>query len=65
MTSKPHKLLLLPGDGIGPEVMNEVKKLIKWLQSNTALSFDIQEDHIGGASYDAYGHPFADETLEI
>lgn len=58
------KLLLLPGDGIGPEVMAEVKKLIHWMSANGGPSFDIQEDHIGGSAYDAYGHPFADETLE-
>ncbi|MCD8520180.1 MAG: 3-isopropylmalate dehydrogenase [Alphaproteobacteria bacterium] len=57
-------ILLLPGDGIGPEVMAEVKKLIHWLAENGGPSFNIQEDHIGGSAYDAYGHPFADETLE-
>lgn len=59
-----QKLLLLPGDGIGPEIMAEVKKLIDWLQTNSELSFEIEEDEIGGASYDAYGHPFPDQTLE-
>jgi 3-isopropylmalate dehydrogenase len=63
-TAQPHKLLLLPGDGIGHEVMKEVKKLIHWIEANTSISFDVTEDHIGGASYDAYGHPFADQTLE-
>lgn len=59
-----HKLLLLPGDGIGHEVMAEVKKLIGWISANTDTHFDVTEDHIGGAAYDAYGHPFADQTLE-
>lgn len=59
-----HKLLLLPGDGIGHEVMAEVKKLIGWLNENSDLALECEEDHIGGASYDAYGHPFADQTLE-
>ncbi|MEM6781349.1 MAG: 3-isopropylmalate dehydrogenase [Pseudomonadota bacterium] len=62
MTS--HKLTLLPGDGIGPEAMAEVKKVIGWLEANTDLSFDIEEDDIGGAAYDRYGVPLADETLE-
>jgi 3-isopropylmalate dehydrogenase len=57
-------LLLLPGDGIGPEVMAEVKKLIAWMSANGGPSFNIEEDHIGGSAYDAYGHPFADQTLE-
>lgn len=61
---KTHNLLLLPGDGIGPEVMAEVKKIIDWLNENGLASFEYETDHIGGCAYDAYGHPFADETLE-
>ena len=61
--TKTHSLLLLPGDGIGPEVMAEVKKVIGWIEDNTDTKFAIEEDHIGGSAYDAYGHPFADETL--
>lgn len=64
MTQKTHKLLLLPGDGIGPEVMGEVEKLIGWLNTNGFAKFEIETDHIGGCAYDAYGHPFADQTLE-
>lgn len=59
-----HSLMILPGDGIGHEVMAEVKKVIHWVQSNTDLSFDITEDHLGGAAIDAYGVPLADSTLE-
>jgi 3-isopropylmalate dehydrogenase len=62
--SKPIKLVILPGDGIGPEVMAEVRKVIGWLESNEGLSFDITEDKIGGAAFDEYGVPFADSTLE-
>lgn len=64
MTLKTHKLLLLPGDGIGPEVMGEVEKLIGWMNDNGLASFEYESDHIGGCAYDAYGHPFADQTLE-
>lgn len=59
-----HKLVLLPGDGIGPEVMTEVKKVISWLENNTDIKFDMAEDHIGGAAIDAYDVPLSDETLE-
>jgi 3-isopropylmalate dehydrogenase len=62
--NKPIKLVILPGDGIGPEVMAEVRKVIGWLESNEGLSFDITEDKIGGAAFDEYGVPFADSTLE-
>ena len=62
--TKTHKLTLLPGDGIGPEVMTEVKKVIAFLQDINGLSFDITQDDIGGAAYERYGEPLADETLE-
>ena len=41
---KKRKILLLPGDGIGPEVISEVKKIIKWLNDNKSLDFEIEED---------------------
>ncbi|MCJ8138458.1 3-isopropylmalate dehydrogenase [Falsirhodobacter halotolerans] len=55
-------LLILPGDGIGPEVMAEVRKIIDWLGTQ-GTPFDVSEGLIGGASYDAFGVPLADETL--
>ncbi len=60
---KTYKLVLLPGDGIGPEVLAEVKKVIGWLQNNSGLSFDVTEDDLGGAAYNRYGVPLSDETL--
>jgi 3-isopropylmalate dehydrogenase len=62
--SKQFKLTLLPGDGIGPEVIGEVKKLIGWIEKKGRLSFELHEDKIGGSAYDAYGVPFADQTLD-
>ncbi|MCI5061134.1 MAG: 3-isopropylmalate dehydrogenase [Alphaproteobacteria bacterium] len=59
-----HTLTLLPGDGIGPEVMAEIEKLVDWLGENTPLSFTLHRDDIGGAAYDKYGEPLSDETLE-
>ena len=57
-------LLILPGDGIGPEVMAEVRKVIDWLARATAASTSrSQEDLVGGAAYDAHGKPLADETM--
>ena len=41
---KNRKILLLPGDGIGPEVVAEVKKVIQWLNSKKSLDFKIEED---------------------
>ncbi|NCC21622.1 MAG: 3-isopropylmalate dehydrogenase [Alphaproteobacteria bacterium] len=57
-------LVILPGDGIGPEVMDEVKKIMGWLEKNAGLSFEIWEDHVGGAAIDAYGVPVSDEAIE-
>ena len=45
-----HKLLLLPGDGIGPEVMAEVKKLIAWMNAHGTDTFETEEGLVGGAA---------------
>ena len=58
------KILFLPGDGIGPEVMEEVRRILNWLDSSRALGFEITEGLVGGASYDAHGTPLTDETLD-
>ncbi|UUV06088.1 MULTISPECIES: 3-isopropylmalate dehydrogenase [Ruegeria] len=56
-------LLILPGDGIGPEVMAEVRRIIDWFGANRGLQFDVSEDLVGGAAYDAHGTPLSDETM--
>ena len=61
--SKTFKLLILPGDGIGPEVMTEVTKLISAVEQSSGVKFEITNDDIGGAAYDRYGTPLADSTL--
>ena len=63
--AKPNsrKLLLLPGDGIGPEVVKEVKKIIEWFNKNKSLDFKIEEELIGGASIDAHKIPITDEVF--
>ncbi|RDW13781.1 3-isopropylmalate dehydrogenase [Paracoccus thiocyanatus] len=58
-----YSLLILPGDGIGPEVMAEVRKVVGWFQTNRGLNFDVSEDLVGGAAYDKHGTPLADETM--
>src|SRR5215470_8705677 len=49
-----HKLLLLPGDGIGPEVMTEVKRLIEWINAKGIAKFETEQGLVGGAAYDAH-----------
>lgn len=56
-------LLLLPGDGIGPEVMGEVKRLIAWFNAETKLDFTFEEDLVGGAAFDAHGVAITDEAM--
>ena len=57
-------LLILAGDGIGQEVMAEVQKIIGWYGDKRGLKFDVSEDLIGGAAYDAHGEPLTDATME-
>ncbi len=58
-----RKVMVLPGDGIGNEVMHANMKIIDWLAKNRSLDFDISEGLVGGASYDAHGTPLTDEVL--
>ncbi len=60
---KKRKILLLPGDGIGPEVIAEVKKIIEWFNSNKSLDFEIDQDLVGGSAYDKHGVPITDEAF--
>ena len=60
-----RKILVLPGDGIGPEVMAEVRKVLAWLQSEMAFEAEIEEALVGGAAYDAYGVPISDEAIDL
>ncbi|HET6181957.1 MAG TPA: 3-isopropylmalate dehydrogenase [Acetobacteraceae bacterium] len=57
------RLLILPGDGIGPEVMREVRRIIDWMGRRRAVTFDLSEDLVGGASLDARGVPISDAVI--
>ncbi|MCF6326003.1 MAG: 3-isopropylmalate dehydrogenase [Devosiaceae bacterium] len=58
------KLLLLPGDGIGVEIMTEVEKLISQLNKSGKTDFSIETGLVGGAAYDAYGEAISDADME-
>ena len=60
---KDRKLLLLPGDGIGPEVVREARKIIEWFNKNKSLDFKIEEGLVGGASYEKHKNPITDEVF--
>jgi len=58
------KILVLPGDGIGAEVMSEVLNIINWMAKNKSISFDISERLVGGAAYDQEGDSISDATMD-
>jgi 3-isopropylmalate dehydrogenase len=58
-----QKLLLLPGDGIGPEVMAEVQRVIQWLNQHGLGRFETEEELVGGACYDAHKVSITDATM--
>src|SRR6266480_4891443 len=60
-----HKLLLLPGDGIGPEVMAEVKRLIGWLNAEGIAHFETEQGLVGGSAYDADKVSITDATMAL
>ncbi len=62
--SANKKLLILAGDGIGPEVMTEVRRIIDWLAKHRSVSFDVDEGLVGGAAYDAHGTALSDGDLD-
>jgi 3-isopropylmalate dehydrogenase len=58
-----HKLFLIPGDGIGTEIMAEVEKIIAWLNRNGETDFALDSGLAGGAAYDRHGVAISDEDM--
>jgi len=58
-----HSVMLLPGDGIGPEVTTQVRRVMAWVEKAHGVKFETTEGLVGGCSYDEYGVPLTDETL--
>ena len=59
-----RKLFLLPGDGIGPESMAEVRKIITYLNEEKGLGFETDEGLVGGSAYDAHGQAISEGDME-
>lgn len=59
----PQKILVLKGDGIGPEIINEALKIIAAVQAKFRLDIELSEALIGGAAFDATGTPLPDATM--
>ncbi len=60
-----YKLFLLPGDGIGPEVMAEVEKVAAWMDGAGLARFEIEKGLVGGCAYDAHGAALSEGDLAI
>ena len=60
-----QNILVLPGDGIGPEIIAEAVKVLKVLQADYGLDIELSDGNIGGAGYDAAGHPYPPETKQL
>ncbi|MHB1951042.1 MAG: 3-isopropylmalate dehydrogenase [Acidiferrobacteraceae bacterium] len=60
-----HKIAVLPGDGIGPEVVAEAAKVIEALRRRHGLAVELEYGLIGGAAYDAHGYPLPDASLDL
>ena len=63
MAAKTYKICCLPGDGIGPEIIAEGKKVLAAVGAKAGVEFIFQDHLIGGAAIDACGDPLPDETL--
>ena len=65
-TSNSHTILLLPGDGIGPEIIAEARKVLDWVTQQGGqggVTLHLEEGLIGGTAYDQTGHPLPEETV--
>ncbi|MBU1743649.1 MAG: 3-isopropylmalate dehydrogenase [Proteobacteria bacterium] len=62
---KPYRIAVLPGDGIGPEIVREAVKALGVVAERSGVRFDLQEGLVGGAAYDRFGTPLPDETMQL
>ena len=58
-----RKLLLLPGDGIGPEAMGEVERIVAWMNERLGAGFETETGLVGGAAYDAHGAAISEDDM--
>ena len=60
-----HRILLLPGDGIGPDIVAEAQRVLEALRERYGLAVELDSAPMGGAGYEAAGKPLPDETLRL
>src|SRR5580704_946533 len=58
-----HNILVTPGDGIGPEVMDSTRRVLGWYSQNRNFAFEVEEAPIGGMAYEKFGRSDPDETI--
>lgn len=59
------KIAILPGDGIGPEIVDEAVKVLQQISADSTLSLELEYGFIGGCAYDKHGSPLPKQTLEL
>jgi 3-isopropylmalate dehydrogenase len=60
-----HNIAILPGDGIGPEIIAEARRVLAVLQSEHGLAIEMEQADVGGTAYEASGHPLPEATLQV
>jgi 3-isopropylmalate dehydrogenase len=60
-----HNIAILPGDGIGPEIIAEARRVLQVLQSEHSLAIEMEQADVGGTAYEASGHPLPETTLQV
>jgi len=62
---KSYRIAVLPGDGIGPEIVREALKVLGVVAERTGVRFDLQEGLVGGGAYDRFGAPLPDHVMQL
>ena len=62
---KKYHIAVLPGDGIGPEIMEEAKKILGVVAKRAGVQFEMEEGLVGGAAYDRYGTPLPEAVMKM
>ena len=62
---KTYRIAVLPGDGIGPEIVLEAVKVLGVVAERAGVHFEMEEGFVGGAAYDRFGTPLPEEVMEL
>ena len=62
---KEYRIAVLPGDGIGPEIMREARKVLDVVAARSGVGFRMEEGLVGGAAYDRFGTPLPEDVLKM